>query len=403
MSRAATEREINPGAALSASERRYRRLFEAACDGIVIVDPSTGRIVDVNRFLVTLLGYSRGEFVGRELAEFGRPSDAAACREALADLELLNTVRGEDRPLLTKQGRRVDVEIVSNLYLEGARSVIQCNVRDITDRKRAEDERMAAARRAAERAALLDALAHRRTAELRDANAQIDTLANSIAHDLRAPLRAMQGFAQLLVQDHRADLDETGCGHANFINGAAQRLDRSLAALLAFSDAMQQSVELAPVPLEAVVQSALAGCAGDIDARRARVEIIPPWPVVLAHELTLREVLVNLIANSVNLVTGRPPELRLRAEERPDGIVRIWVEDNSESAPDLPERICQIFHRLRQSATAGSGLGIAIVQQGIERMGGHLGLVTVTAKGSTFWVELFKASVATARPPGGGG
>jgi PAS domain S-box-containing protein len=120
------------------SEMRYRRLFEAARDGILILDPASRKIIDVNPFMVELLGYPRDEFIGKELWEIGLLKDELASREAFQELEERGFIRYEDLPLQTKTGRRREVEFVSNSYDEGGRSVIQCNIRDITERKYAE-------------------------------------------------------------------------------------------------------------------------------------------------------------------------------------------------------------------------------------------------------------------------
>jgi PAS domain S-box-containing protein len=127
-----------PHDGFSLSELRYRRLFEAARDGILIVDPGTRQIVDVNPFLEEFLGYSHEEFIGRELYEIGLLKDEATSKAAFRELLAKGYGRHDDLPLQTKDGRSVDVEFVSNLYQEGDRQIIQCNVRDISARKRAD-------------------------------------------------------------------------------------------------------------------------------------------------------------------------------------------------------------------------------------------------------------------------
>src|ERR1700690_4332104 len=116
------------------SELRYRRIFEAARDGIIILDAGTRKITDVNPFMVELLSYPREELIGKELWEIGLLKDEQASRAAFQELEERGYIRYEDLPLQTKAGRRRDVEFVSNSYDEGGRTVIQCNIRDITER-----------------------------------------------------------------------------------------------------------------------------------------------------------------------------------------------------------------------------------------------------------------------------
>jgi len=278
---------MNTTAALCASELRYRRLFEAAHDGILIVDPESRKIIDVNPFLVEFLGYSYDDFIGKELFEIGLLKDEAASQAAFRELQETGYIRYEDLPLQTKDGRRVDVEFVSNLYEEGDQKVIQCNIRDITARKKNDDALSAAKEKRLRRTTELESIVGQRTAELRLSNAQLETFVYSIAHDLRAPLRAMQGFSQLLVQEHAANLNQQGRDYANFINQAAQTMDHLLADLLAFSQISQQKIELTPVALDLAIENALAGCETEIRESCAHIERVPPWPTVLLIVLVL--------------------------------------------------------------------------------------------------------------------
>jgi PAS domain S-box-containing protein len=125
--------------ALIASEIRYRRLFESAKDGILILDAETGMIIDVNPFLIKLLGYSKESFIEKTIWEIGFLKDIIDNKDKFLELQLDKYVRYEDLPLETATGRKINVEFVSNIYAEGRKKVIQCNIRDITDRKRTEE------------------------------------------------------------------------------------------------------------------------------------------------------------------------------------------------------------------------------------------------------------------------
>ena len=131
--------EISNDLSLNVSELRYRRLFEAAQDGILILDAETGMITDVNPFLIDMLDYSRKEFVQKKLWEVGAFKDIEASQDAFEALQKNEYIRYENLPLKAKDGRLVQVEFVSNVYLVGSEKVIQCNIRDITDRKHAEE------------------------------------------------------------------------------------------------------------------------------------------------------------------------------------------------------------------------------------------------------------------------
>lgn len=123
---------------IKTSELRYRRLFEAAQDGILLLDAETGAITDVNPFLINMLGYTRKEFIKKKLWEVGAFKDIEASKQAFEVLQKNEYIRYEDMPLKTKDGRLIQVEFVSNVYLVGDEKVIQCNIRDITDRIKAE-------------------------------------------------------------------------------------------------------------------------------------------------------------------------------------------------------------------------------------------------------------------------
>ena len=146
--------------ALKASEARYRRLFESARDGILILDAGTGRIVDVNPFLLELTGYPREDFLGRTLWEIGPFKDSAASKASFAELQAQNYVRYDDLPLARRGGGKVEVEFISNVYFVGDQKVVQCNIRDISARKRDEAERVrlsTAIEQAAEAVVITDA------------------------------------------------------------------------------------------------------------------------------------------------------------------------------------------------------------------------------------------------------
>jgi PAS domain S-box-containing protein len=127
--------------ALRSSETRYRRLFETAQDGILILDAETAQISDVNPFLVEMLGYSHEDFLGEKLWEMGAIRDIEASKAAFLELQDKGYVRYEDLPLRTRDGRFIEVEFVSNVYTVNHKKVIQCNIRDISLRKRIEEER----------------------------------------------------------------------------------------------------------------------------------------------------------------------------------------------------------------------------------------------------------------------
>jgi len=263
---------------------------------------------------------------------------------------------------------------------------------EVSERKQAEEALRRAQAQLSDHAGELEELVAERTAELTATNQQLEAFVYSIAHDLRAPLRAMQGFSEMLVEEAGATLNEACKGYADRISKSAQFMDALLIDLLAFSRISQERVELTPVNLETVVESVLSRLQKDIQEKNARVESSGPWPVVLAHEPTLTQVLFNLTSNALKFVgPDVPPRVRLRAEEQAE-FIRIGVEDNGVGiAPDYQDQIFRLFTRLNGGKYPGTGIGLAIVQKGVERMGGRVGMESAPRQGSRFWIELRKA------------
>lgn len=271
-------------------------------------------------------------------------------------------------------------------------SNIQLN-EEIKERIHAENELHRSQEQLADRAGQLEGLVTERTSELTSTNQQLEAFAYSIAHDLRAPLRAMQGFSALLVEEAGTALSEAGKRYADRISKAAQLMDAMLSDLLEFSRISQQQVELSSVNLGTVVESVLSQLKESIAEQGARVDSSGPWPHALAHEPTLTQVLFNLTSNALKFVRpGVPLLLRLRAEERAE-VVRVWVEDNGVGIePNYQGQIFRLFTRLNGEKYPGTGIGLAIVEKGVERLGGRVGVDSVLHQGSRFWFELRKAA-----------
>ncbi len=238
-------------------------------------------------------------------------------------------------------------------------------------------------------AAELEARVAERTQELRQTNAELESFCYSVSHDLRAPLRAMQGFAQALLEDFGDRLEPAGREYADRVVSAARRMDLLIQDLLAYSRVSRSDLELSPVPLDSALREVLAQLHPAVAERQSRVEI-EPLPSVLAHRATLVQVLANLIANAIKFVEpGVTPRVRIHAERR-GAQTRLWVEDNGIGIRrDHQERVFRVFERLHGEETyPGTGIGLAIVRKGMERMGGRVGVISDAGQGSRFWIEL---------------
>jgi signal transduction histidine kinase len=263
--------------------------------------------------------------------------------------------------------------------------------RDLTERRRVEQRREAQA-----------AELQQRTAELREVNAELEAFSYSVSHDLRAPLRAMRGFAEALLEDHAHALDAEGHEYARRIAASAERMDRLIQDILAYSRLSRVELRPYPVSLASVVAEALRELSGEVRDRQARVDVEAGLPDVLGHRTILVQCVANLIGNALKFVAPEvQPHVRISAERRagPESDrVRLWVADNGIGvAPEHAERIFGVLERLHGSeAYPGTGIGLAIVRRGLERLGGWVGVESTPGHGSRFWLEL---PASTAPPP----
>ncbi len=364
-----------------AAEARYRRLFESDLIG-VFRTLREGRVLDCNEAFARILGFaSRGEALEASAVSFYvNPADR---ERLLSDVNPGAPLGGVEVEMRRADGQRIWVLLHALEFLEGGEGRIEGMIVDITDRKQA-DESVRSLNQALEaQVARLDAV-----------NQELDAFTYSVSHDLRAPLRAMQGFAQALIEDYGDRFDDVGHGYAKRIVAASQLMDGLIQDLLVYSRLTRAELTLKAVDLETLVDDVLAGIASELKERRAEVAVVRPLPAVLAHAGTLTQILVNLLSNALKFVpAGQIPMLSVRAERRGPS-VRLWVQDNGIGiAPEHQERIFLPFERLHgREHYPGTGIGLAIVRAGAERLGGRAGVESIPGHGSQFWVDLKEAA-----------
>ena len=364
---------IQTQSGLRISELRYRRLFEAARDGILILDAITLKVTDANPFMTELLGYSLAEFLGKELWQIGLFSDKGASQEAFKELQRTGYLRYEDLPLQATNGTLRDVEFVSNVYEEDSRQVIQCNIRDITDRKRAEKERR-----------LLLAAAQSARVEADSANDIKDEFLATLSHELRTPLTSILGWSHLLTT---ANLNKQQTARAiETIARNARAQKRLIDDLLDISRIITgklcldaRAVKLAPL-IQAVVDDVRpAADARSINLNATLDSEIEP---ILGDHDRLQQIVWNILTNAIKF-TPKGGDVQVRLE-RNDSHIVITVNDSGQGI--APELLPHVFERFRQAdssstrSNGGLGLGLSIVRQLVEL---HRGTVTADSSGES--------------------
>jgi PAS domain S-box-containing protein len=394
---------------LRRSEARFRRIVEANILGFAFVNLSDGEIITANQAFLQILGYTQEELFSGELSgqEITPPEYLERDRQKILQVQQSGYCSPFEKEYIRKDGSRVPVLIGAALLEESNKDECVFFTLDLTKQKAAEIEIRQ----------LNETLEHRvqeRTAQLEEANQELEAFSYSVSHDLRAPLRAMQGFAQVLLEDCADHLDAFGQDYAQRIVAAASRMDTLNNELLAYSRLSRTEIRLRPLSLSTVVAEALAQISDEIEGKRALVRVEEPLPEVMAHHTTLVQLVTNLLANAIKFVSpGVVPEVRIWAEEaegdkgdlgeilnlkskiqNPKSKIRLWVEDNGIGiAPEYQERIFRVFERLHGvDIYPGTGIGLAIVRKGVERMGGNFGVESQIGQGSRFWIELPKAS-----------
>jgi PAS domain S-box-containing protein len=360
--------------ALVDSEIRYRRLFESAKDGILILDTESGRITDANPFMGELLGYSHEHFLGKELWEIGLFSDKSANEAAVRTLQDKGYIRYEHLPLETSSGLRVEVEVVANTYSEDHHKVIQCNIRDITERNRLENQMQEQA------------------VALKDLHLRKDEFLAMLSHELRNPLAPISNAVHLLrLGKNEEPLQQKACA---IIERQLAQLTRLVDELMEVSRITTGRVQLRldRVIVKGIVDRAIETAHPCIDQRRHELTVsLPPQPIWLhADASRLEQVIVNLLTNAAKY-TEEGGHIWLTVHE--DGMECVLtVRDSGVGiAPELLPRIFDLFTQAERSldrSQGGLGIGLALVQRLVELHGGKVAVTSLLGHGSEFVLRL---------------
>ncbi len=373
--------------AMLASELRYRRLFESAKDGILILDAMSGKIVDINPFLIDMLGYAKKDLMGKELWEIGVFKDIAESRSAFVELQNQGFIRYEHLPLETRDGLTKQVEFVSNSYLVDGSYVIQCNIRDITERKLAEDklretnERLEQAVTESEtKSSELVAM----TQQLWQASklATMGELAASIAHELNNPLATVGLRTENLLMQLPEDSEQRK--PLEIIAIEVDRMATLVNNLLQFSRRSHRQVSTVD-PREEIVTS-IEFVHYHLRSRRIEVvqDFADPLPTIQADRQQLRQLFLNLLTNASDAMpVGGKLTLRVALNGSDEAAVAIDFVDSGEGiAAKHLEKIWDPFFTTKPEGK-GTGLGLAICRRIVEEHGGTIDIKSQARHGTT--------------------
>ncbi len=344
---------------LQASEARYRKLFEAAEDGILILDADSGKITDVNPFLKELMGYSHEELLGKKLWELGIFKDIANSEKAFLELQDKEYVRYEDLPLQHKDGHRLDVEVVSNIYVVNHVKVVQYNIRDIADRKKIE-------------AALMEIIKVK------------SAFTSMVSHELRTPLSALKESVSQVLEGMLGTINEEQRKFLGIAKRNVDRLARLITEVLNFQtlETGKMVFKMQNNDINKVVEEIKETM--NIIAKEKGLDFIlnldKELPKIKFDRDKISQVLSNLVDNSLKLTEKGSITI---STTRGNNVIQVSVKDTGPGIKeeDIP-RLFQQYEQLERK-TGGTGLGLAISLEIIRAHGGKVWVESTFGRGTT--------------------
>jgi PAS domain S-box-containing protein len=374
---------------LALSEARSRAIYDQAAVGIGEA-AADGRWMGMNARLGHIFGYAGDQWRGCTVWDHIHPQDREPGYEDMRRL-LAGEAEGisVERRYVRRDGTTFWVNLATSLVrADNASPEYTIGVvEDITARKNSELEAQALRNELEDRVA-------QRTTELSDANKRLESFSYSVSHDLRTPLRAISGFAQILARRHRQSLSDEGRHYMDNIVRASAQMGRLIEDLLSYSRLGRARMNLEPMPLRPLIAQVVEQLESPARAAGARIELAEAIPAVRGDTSLLTQIFLNLLDNA--LTYRRPdvaPVIVIRARLEGTRVV-VSVADNGIGIPaEHFERIFGVFQRLHtQDQYPGTGIGLANVKKAVEILGGAVSVSSTPGQGSTFEVRLLHAA-----------
>jgi PAS domain S-box-containing protein len=366
--------------------QRLSNILEGSLNEIYVFDADSLRFVFVNQGARTNLGYTMEELVALtplDLKPEYSPESFAALMAPLCTgaqrLIRFSTVHRR------KDGSMYPVEVHLQMFSDESPPVFVAVIIDITAQRRAEDG-------IRQLNTELEQRVKERTAQLQAANRELETFTYSVSHDLKAPLRGIDGYSRLLLEEYSDKLDDEGRQFLHNVRQAAQQMGALINDLLAYSRLERRELHTAQVDLQPLIQTLLDGRAEDIKLRGAAVSMTVPVISVSADREGLTMALRNLLENALKFTRDTPdPSIEIGARDTADACI-LSVRDNGVGFDmKFHDKIFTIFQRLHRAEDyPGTGVGLAIVKKAMERMRGRVWAESELGKGATFYLEIPK-------------
>jgi PAS domain S-box-containing protein len=366
---------------LRGSEERYRRLFESNPNPMWVYDLKTLSFLAVNSAAVRQYEYSQEEFLAMTIKDIRPAEDLPALVDDLS-LTTNGLSSSSEWRHRKKNGALINVEITSHEQTWLGRRAKLVLINDITERKRVEDEIL-------QLNAELEERVTRRTADLEAANKELEAFSYSVSHDLRAPLRAVDGFSQAVLEDYGEQLPEEGKRYLTTIRGAAQRMGVLIDDLLTFSRLSRLPLHKQTIETARQVRDSLDDL--DSEKRGRKIDIsIGALPACHADPALLKQVWINLLSNALKYTRKRDAATIEIGCQSGNGEDIYYVRDNGTGFDmQYADKLFGVFQRLhRVDEFEGTGVGLAIVQRIIHRHGGRIWADAAVDRGATFQFTL---------------
>lgn len=366
---------------LRSASRYTRSLIEASLDPLVTISVE-GKITDVNAATERATGMSRAELVGTDFSDYFTEPDRA--RDGYRQVFSQGYVTDYPLAIRHRDGRLTDVLYNASIYRDEGGEVLGvfAAARDITGRKKAEAEVRALNEELEQRVAA-------RTAELEAANKELEAFSYSVSHDLRTPLRAIDGFSRILLDEYKDKVDDEGKRLLNILRDNTVRMGQLIDDILRFSRAGRTELTFSAIDMEALAREVLDELLPGAAGRELKVEIggIPP---AKGDRAMMRQVFVNLLSNAIKFSRAKPiPTIKVGAAAG-RGEVVYFVQDNGAGFDmHYADRLFGVFQRLHTAEEfEGTGIGLAIVKRIITRHGGRVWAESKLNEGATFYFAM---------------